>query len=413
MRVITIDGPAGAGKSTAAREVARRLGFAYLDSGALYRAIAVAARRAGLAADDPSALAGLPSLVRLEARTDARGFGVLLDGSEIGEELRAPEVSELASRLATLPVVRNWVGELLRRAAGDRPCVAEGRDMGSRVFPDAALKIYLTASLEARARRREGQLDETGASNRVEAVREAIAQRDARDRTREISPLRVPSGAARIDNTRLTPERQARLIVRLYRCRGRLRGDLAYRVVRGSLQIFFKVTTRLRVGGAGNLPAGGFILATNHKSYADPPLLAAVVRGEIGFLAKAELFRVFPIGALLRWLRAIPIRRGRFDRDALERAIGVLQQGRPVVVFPEGTRIPGPALGRPHAGVGLLARHAGVMVVPGRIRGLENGFRRIGQRVRVDFASPLEPEEGETDAAFAARVMEAVARAGA
>jgi cytidylate kinase len=410
--VITIDGPAGAGKSTAARAVALRLGFAYLDSGALYRAVAVAARRAGVAAAAPEAIATLRARTRIEAEARRHEFRVRIDGSEVGEALRAPEVSELASQLATLPAVRDWVGDLLRAAAAGRGCVAEGRDLGSRVFPDARLKVYLTASLETRAQRRGEQLQAAGGPGDTAAVREAIVRRDARDRTRVASPLRVPPGAARVDNTRLGPDEQAALIVRLYRARGRLQGDLGYRMVRGSVGFFFHVTTGLRATGVENLPAGGFILATNHKSYADPPLLAAAVGGAIGFLAKAELFRAPLPGTILRWLMAIPIRRGRFDREALERTIAVLRQGRPVAVFPEGTRIPGPGLGPPRAGVGLLARHAGVCVVPGRIRGLESGFRLTGRRVRVFFGRPLEPEEGEEDAAFVARVMEAVARLG-
>ena len=256
------------------------------------------------------------------------------------------------------------------------------------------------------------RLEAAGRADDPAAVREAIVRRDTRDQTRAASPLRIPAGAARIDNTRLSPDEQAALIVRLYRAHGRLRSDLGYRLVRASSGLFFRLTTRLRVRGLENLPAGGFILATNHKSYADPPLLAAAVGGAIGFLAKAELFRAPLAGKVLRWLLAIPIRRGRFDREGLERTIAVLQQGLPVAVFPEGTRITGPGLGPPRAGIGLLARHAGVGVVPGRIRGLESGFRLTGRRVRVFFGPPLEPEEGEEDAAFVARVMAAVARLG-
>lgn len=411
-RVITIDGPAGAGKSTAAREVARRLGFAYLDSGALYRAIAVAAARAGVPAGDGAAIASLRARTRIEAEAGRHEFRVRLEGAEVGEALRAPDVSERASQLATLPVVREWVGELLRAAAAGRRCVAEGRDMGSRVFPDASLKIYLTASLDARAQRRGEQLQGVGGAGDPATVREAIARRDDRDRSRAVSPLRVPPGAARIDNTRLDPNAQAALIVQLYRARGRLKGGVGYRLVRTSAGLFLRLTTGWRVTGREHLPAGGFILATNHKSYADPPLLAAAIGGAIGFLAKAELFRAPLAGRTLRWLKAIPIRRGRFDREALERTISFLQGGCPVAVFPEGTRIPGPGLGPPRAGIGLLARRAGVSVVPGRIRGLECGFRLTGRRVRIRFGPPLEPQEGEEDAVFVARVMAAVGRLG-
>jgi CMP/dCMP kinase len=409
-RVITIDGPAGAGKSTAAREVARRLGFVYLDSGAFYRAIAIAARRDAL---DPADLAGLAALrrrARLSASSDAGGFRVALDGADVTGELRAPEVGEYASRIATVPGVRDWVGDELRALAARGGCVAEGRDMGSRVFPDAALKVYLSASLEERARRRRAQLDEAGAAADEERVRAGIAGRDERDRTRAHSPLRIPAGAARIDNTHLDPAAQADLIVALYRGGGWRRGNFFFRAVQRIARAFYRLTVGLRVLGVEQLPHGGFIVASNHKSEADPPILGASAPGEIGFLAKAELFRIPLFGLALRALYAIPLRRGRFDRAAVTSAIRALQGGRPMVVFPEGTRIPGEALGRPLPGIGLIARHSGTPVVPTRILGLEHGFRLHGRCARVRFGAPLDPEPGETDAEFTERVWRAVAR---
>jgi CMP/dCMP kinase len=409
-RVITIDGPAGAGKSTAAREVARLLGFAYLDSGALYRAIAIAARRAGLDPGDAAGLSALRRQVRLSVRAGAGAFGVAIDGVDATGELRAPEVGEYASRIATLPGVRDWVGDELRALAARGGWVAEGRDMGSRVFPHAALKVYLTASLEERARRRQGELGEAGLDASAQGVCAGIASRDERDRTRAASPLRIPAGAARIDNTRLSAAEQAARIVALYHGGGWRRGNPLFRLVQGTARILYRLTVGLRTEGTENLPQGGFILASNHKSDADAPILGACMPGEVGFLAKAELFRVPLIGAALRALYAIPLRRGRFDRAAITQAIQALAACRPVVVFPEGTRFPGAALGRPLPGIGLLARHSGTPVVPTRILGLENGYRLHGRRVRVCFGEPLDPELSETDANFTERVWQVVTR---
>jgi cytidylate kinase len=408
--VITIDGPAGAGKSTAAQAVARRLRFAYLDSGALYRAIAWAGLGRGLPAADAEALARLRSEVRLTATAAPGSFRVFVDGAEIDAELRLPEVGERASVVATLPTAREWVGETLRELSRQGPCVAEGRDMGSRVFPEARIKIYLTASLEERARRRAAQLRAAGIESGAESVLSDIASRDARDRSREASPLRVPEGAVRIDNTRLSAGEQAEIIAELYRGRGRHRGAWGRRLLQRSLWIAFRALLGVRVIGSDRLPPGGFLLASNHKSYVDPPLLGSAVAGEVKFLAKAELFRVPLVGSFLRSVGALPVRRGAFDKRAVEESIRCLQRGWPLVVFPEGTRTPGPALGRPHPGIGLLARRADVPAVPVRIRGLENGFRPGRGRVTVTIGDPLGMEADEGDRDFAQRVMDAIER---
>ena len=190
--VIAIDGPAGAGKSTVARAVARALGFTYLDSGATYRAVALAAIRRGL----PAARAGeIAGIVGVELDGDA----VLLDGEEVTALIRAPEVSEAASVVAAQPRVRDAMVDHQRRllAAGD--WVAEGRDIGTVVWPDAELKVFLTASPRARAARRAAEL---GVDPAVVLAEQAI--RDERDTGRAHSPLRAAEDAVELDTTGLT-----------------------------------------------------------------------------------------------------------------------------------------------------------------------------------------------------------------
>ena len=151
---IAIDGPAGAGKSTTARAVARRLGLVYLDSGALYRALAVAAAAAPIKTGEEADLAHFLSETFIDAAPVGDGFEIRVNGRVVSAELRTPAIDEQASRLATLPPVREYVAKVLRELAGRYPAVAEGRDMGTTVFPDARLKIFLTASLEERTSRR-------------------------------------------------------------------------------------------------------------------------------------------------------------------------------------------------------------------------------------------------------------------
>jgi cytidylate kinase len=204
--IITIDGPAGSGKSTVGRFLAQALGYPYLDSGALYRAVAREARRQGLDLDDGAALAKFLVKFLPRATSDARGFHLWVDGREITGELRTPEVSRDASRVAIQTVVRQWVTGWLRAWADAQGVVAEGRDLGSVVFPDAQVKFYLDAALQVRAERRRQEWQDHGSAPALEKVAAEIAGRDHQDQTRAEAPLKIPDGAIRIDTSKLGPE---------------------------------------------------------------------------------------------------------------------------------------------------------------------------------------------------------------
>jgi cytidylate kinase len=209
--VIAIDGPAGAGKSTVARGVAAALGFTYLDSGAMYRSVALAARRAGA---DPGDGAALGALARgLEIELD--GARVLLGGEDVSDAIREPEVSETASRVSVHPEVREAMVARQRELIDSGRYVAEGRDIGTVVSPDAPLKVFLTATDAERAHRRAAQTGEP-----VEEVRSALSERDARDRGREHGRLRPADDALEVDTTGLAVEGVVDEVVRLARERG-------------------------------------------------------------------------------------------------------------------------------------------------------------------------------------------------
>ncbi len=211
--VIAIDGPSASGKGTIAQGVARALGFHYLDSGALYRLVALAARRQGIGLSDPQALAALAQ--GLEATFD--GDQVILEGERVTDAIRSEEVSQAASRVAALAPVRSAL--LARQRAFRQPpgLVAEGRDMGTQVFPDARLKIFLTASAEERARRRYKQLMDKGMRVSMSDLVREIAERDRRDRERAVAPLRQAEDAVLIDTTSLTVDEIVRAVVERYR----------------------------------------------------------------------------------------------------------------------------------------------------------------------------------------------------
>lgn len=213
--VIAIDGPVGSGKSTVARRVAALLGYVYIDSGAMYRAVALKALRRGVSLDDAGSLTTLAEATHIDLRAHDGAQGVFLDGEDVTAAIRTPEVAQSASKIAVVPGVRHVLVAEQRRAGGQGGVVMEGRDIGSVVFPDAQLKIFLTASPEIRAERRWREHQQKGDAIDMARTLEEVHERDRRDRERSSSPLVRASDAVVVDSTAMEPEEVARLIVML------------------------------------------------------------------------------------------------------------------------------------------------------------------------------------------------------
>ena len=212
--IITIDGPSGVGKSTVSKSVARRLGFTYLDTGAMYRAVALQVKRESV---DPGDEGKLKSLLD---HTEMRFFNkdgdpvILLNNEDVTGLIRTPEVSSLSSDVATKRAVRIKLVQLQQEIGKKGNIVAEGRDMGTYVFPEAAFKFYLDASLEERVKRRWKQLAESGGGGDIESVKNEIMRRDAQDMERSESPLHPSGNAVIIDTTNLTSDEVADRIIK-------------------------------------------------------------------------------------------------------------------------------------------------------------------------------------------------------
>ena len=199
--IIAIDGPSGAGKSTLAKRLAKELGFVYLDTGAIYRALAFKVLRQGVDLADDTRLADLIGSTEIDLQERDGRLEVLLDGMDVAPEIRTPEVSQMASKVSALKIVRERLLDLQRDMARRGSVVAEGRDIGTVVFPDAEVKIFLHASAEERARRRCAELRAAGRpADLAETLRE-MAERDKRDSERDLAPLRMADDALRIDSS--------------------------------------------------------------------------------------------------------------------------------------------------------------------------------------------------------------------
>lgn len=215
--VIAIDGPVGSGKSTAARRVAELLGYTYIDTGAMYRAVALKALRANIPMDATEKLVALAASARIDLRPQDGVERVMLDGEDVTAAIRTPEVSQAASKVAVIEGLRHVLVAEQRRAGARGGVVMEGRDIGSVVFPDAQLKVFLTASDEVRARRRWREHQQEGEAIDLARTLEEIRERDRRDAGREHSPLVRAEGAVFVDSTAMDSQEVARLIAMLAR----------------------------------------------------------------------------------------------------------------------------------------------------------------------------------------------------
>jgi cytidylate kinase len=429
LRIIAIDGPAGSGKSTISRALAERLALSTLDTGACYRAITAAALRLGIDPADLEAVATLASSASLSI-----DGAVVINGGDVTSEIRGDEVNHHVSTVAANPGVRSamvaWQRSWATHHGGG---IIEGRDIGSVVFPDATVKLFLTASPEERARRRS---DEGQAS---------VERRDLLDSTRAHSPLTQADGALEVDTTAMSIDEVVALVLSVIDERGPAgpadsqgsglrespgRGapfvpdphrTVFYRVCRGLVWLLAKLLFRPTLTGSGRVPADGPALITPvHRSNLDFIFAIFACDRKIFFMAKDSLWKSKILGRVLLALGAFPVHREAADRSALVHGEAVLRAGEVLVLFPEGTRGEGPEIGEILEGAAFLSARGEAPVVPLGLWGTENAmpkgakiFRPAKVHVVVGelIAPPERSGKGRTPRSAIHRQSEAI-RAG-
>ncbi|MDH3217044.1 MAG: (d)CMP kinase [Candidatus Krumholzibacteria bacterium] len=433
--VITIDGPSGSGKTTTAREVASRIGLRHVDTGAMYRAVTIKALRSSSDLHSDGAMGQVAESADIEFVEQTTGpQRVLLDKQDVTEAIRSSEATENVSLVSSHPAVRRAMVRQQRLLADQGGAVLEGRDIGSVVLPSADVKIYLDASLDVRAARRCKELQEQGITMDVETVRSKIAERDNKDASRAVSPLKIPVGARVIDTSALTIDDQVSEVERIAKeisariaglvvPRGR-RNRFRYRrftwnVARYTLNGLTRILWGLRVFKKDHIDyAENYIYASNHRSNLDPPLIGCTLDREMHFIAKRSLFKNKLFGRLIAHYNAMPMRRRLFDKTAMDQCVALLEQGRSLLIFPEGTRNPNPQLADARVGVGYLALKSGIAVVPiyldgsNRLRGGASRRPRItiirGKPIRLTDPDRSKYQETESFREFAQMVMMAI-----
>ncbi|MFH1754680.1 MAG: (d)CMP kinase, partial [Candidatus Latescibacterota bacterium] len=404
-------------------------------TGAMYRAITLRAINEGVALDDDSALGPLAAQSKIEFTGDpSSGVQVFLNGTEVTEQIRSPEVTRGVSPVSAQRSVRRALVGEQRRMADDGGVVLDGRDIGSVVLPHADVKVYLEASLATRAKRRLAEMEAKGLSAAFETVKQDIERRDHLDSSRELSPLKAPLGAYKLDTTDLTIEEQVQKVVALARQKASeiaaitLRHEKtapvekirpAYLLAQYLILLVLKCLWAVKiVKKSKHRFRENYIFACNHQSYSDPPLVGSTLPREVHFLAKQVLFKNRLFAWLIHTFNAIPIRRGGFDRRAMGITLDLLKSGRSVLIFPEGTRVRGGALGAPRSGVGYLALLSGVPVIPLYVRGsnrlahcLIRRDRLIvahGKPIRLTSPSGLPAPSNDDHREYSSMIMEAI-----
>lgn len=395
---ITVDGPAGSGKSTIARDLAESLGYQYVDTGATYRAVGWLALERGIPLDDASRLRGLAiAQPVLLANADHR-WTVRIAGHDVTDAIREPRIDEAASMVARHDAVRDVLVARQRQLSLTRDTVLDGRDCGTRVRPDADLKLFVDTDFDERVRRRSDQSGE-----RRRNVAKALRERDERDRRQSA----IAAEARVIATTgRLVDDVVAEAVDIWLHRRSQLLDDEVtggrtarewiesdvfahqdrFRTIMRVSSPIWRLLTRLRHHGAMRVPEGPCLFIANHASMWDPAFVIVPLQRPIRYMAKVEVTKIPGYRDMGDAIGMFPVRRGVGDRVAMHIAESALRRGDSLGVFPEGTRVFDGRLGRPRQGAARLALVAGVPIVPVAIYG--NRLGETSLRISVAYGTP-------------------------
>ena len=382
--IIAIDGPAASGKSSVARTLAQRLGFSYVNSGAMYRAVTWHVLQRGVNVHQPAAVANAIEQSRIVCDLVDNQSRILIDDHDPTPHLRDDDVNRAVSLVSSVPRVREILVARMREYAKKDNLVMEGRDIGSVVFPETPFKFYIDASPEVRVQRRQ-----------AEGQRDEIAARDCADSSRVVSPLVTAPDAAVIDTSALTIDGVVDQIMQRLVAKGlplhsqivtprRQRMNpyywLGYWLSRLLAQIFFRfrILHRERM-----IQSGPVILAMNHQSFFDPPLAGNASDRAIFILTRKTLLDHWFWGWLLPKLNIIPVDQEGSDRSALKALIRILREGEATLVFPEGGRTLDGNLQPAQPGIGLVIAKTLAPVVPMRIFGAHEAWARGSKKIRL------------------------------
>jgi len=394
--IITIDGSAGTGKSTIAKEVAKRLHFVFFETGAMYRSFTYFVLKNNVAVDDLKKVEKLLENFDFEIKLDFEGNKIyFVNGEDVTEKIRSLEITKNVSAISAIPRVREVLVFLQRDFALHENTVFEGRDMGTVVFPHADLKLFFNAKPEIRAQRRTAELKQEFPDQQIsyKEVLEDILRRDRLDSTREISPLKKAHDAIEVDTSTKSIEQVIEIVInykeqieKAKKATIYPRMRFIYWLVIFSVRMIAKLLYRHKIYGKEHFLPGAGIVAANHISFLDPPLVAISCPEELFFLAKKYLFSIPIFGWFIRKLNTRPISNTASDAQIFKEIIKVLKKEKKVILFPEGTRSANGELGQLKNGVAFLGIQSKCIIYPVYIHGVYDLWKK-GKKLPMFFGN--------------------------
>ncbi len=388
---VALDGPGGAGKSSVARAVAKELGFIYVDTGALYRSIALHMKRCEISYKDAeSVVSELPN-VSLDLKFIDGKQVILLDGEDVGDSIRTPDISMGASAVSAIPAVREYLLNTQRSIARDNNVIMDGRDIGTVILPYAEVKIFLTASPETRAKRRYDELISKGQDVKYEDVYSEMVERDRNDSTRAIAPCVKAEDATLLDTSNLTFEKSVKSVIKIIKKRRKSFYAKLHTWLAPLIRFFGRIE---RVGLENIDTEKSYVICSNHMSARDVFIIGAAYPKPIRFIAKKELFTVPVLGWLIKKMGAVKLDRGGSDVTAIKTSVNLAKAGQNIAIFPQGHRYPGvnPAETPTKNGAALITYKSESTVLPVFIN--TKGFKyRFLRKIQIVFGKPIEYKE--------------------
>ena len=401
--VVAIDGPAGSGKGTITEMLAKKFNLTSIDTGAMYRCVTLSIIRNNVDLNDLDKIKEILDNIEIELLRENDKQIVKLNGEDVTKEIRDNPVNKNVSQVSTIKEIRAKMVELQRKMAESIDVIMEGRDIGTVVFPNADVKVYLDADIEERARRRYKQNQSKNIECTYEEVLKDMRDRDENDMTN--GGLKKAEDATVVDSTKLTQKQVVKKIGKMIKTKKKVdrlepkiywerpetkRKIIVRKITKGFLRTLYRIAYRMEITGEENKTKagqnGGFIICANHVNFLDAVAVVVFSKEKIRFIGKYDLARI----GIIRWLEhlfdVIPIKRNTQDIEAMKRSLKALKNGEILGIFPEGTRRGMEKNKKIKNGASFMAIRAGVPVVPVGISGSFKPF----SKVRITYGEPLD-----------------------
>lgn len=403
--IVAIDGPAGTGKGTITKLVAERLNFSVIDTGAIYRAVSVYMLKNNIKLNQLDKINIMLKEINIQLKNEDGIDKVFLNMEDITDKIRTNEVNEIVSQVSHIVAIRENITKLSRKMAEGKNIIMEGRDIGTNVFPNAEVKIYLDASVEERVKRRMEQNKKKNIKISYEDVKKNIEFRDNNDKTSKVAPLKQAEDAVYLDTTKLSIKQVEKKVLKIINKKRKINAriekgyiqtpdTLGKRVQKNIIKFIlgglYKIIYRPRFVGLENLPKDeGYIICSNHVNYLDAAGYVLCSKFKIRFIGKADLLRFRILSYLARTFDIIPVKRDTGDISSIKICLKALKNKDVLGIFPEGTRHGMEKNVEMKNGAVYLAEKAKVKIVPAGVQGSFKPFTKV----TFNYGKPIDVSE--------------------